>query len=230
MTPLLKENRTALIAGSTGQVGCDLLSLILERSRYSRITVLVRKPSKLYHPLVNEVVIHDFDDLDKHAESMIGDDVFLCLGTSSADLEQFEKVDFDYPKIIAQSAHVNGASQLLFVSALGANPYSKNLYLRTKGKIEQALETIGYSSMHIFRPAIIYGYKDKMRPIQRIARILSRYCVYFLPMSFSKYLSISSSSVAHMMMVASQANRIGTHYYESDQILDVARVDALYAK
>lgn len=214
--------RTALLAGATGQVGQVLMSTLLEQKIYQHIIILVRKPSGQHHPDVREVVIPDFNAIKNYSALLVADDVYLCLGTSSSNQSEFSKVDFQYPKDIAQIAFNNGASNLLFLSALGANAKSTNLYFQVKGRIEDALIAIGYASTNIFRPAVIFGSKDKSRPIQLMARIISRLLAPIIPAGLSKYLAISSHMVAQAMLSGALVSPRGVKYYESDQIRMIA--------
>ena len=216
------QNRTALIAGASGQVGCDLLELILKHRLYRRITVLVREPLKQKDTAINEVIVPNFDDLEKYAASLKGDDIFLCLGTSSTNPESFSRVDYDYPLSIARIAHANGASLVLFVSALGADPKSMNRYFRTKGKIELALEAIRYPSAHFFRPAILYGHKDRERPVQAAARVVTQLVGWLFLAKLAKYRAISSHNVATAMLRVAVMRQLGVYRYESDHIASIA--------
>ena len=56
------EPKTALIAGASGLVGSELLKVLLESSDYSMVNSLVRKPTGIKNPKLNEFIV-DFDKL-----------------------------------------------------------------------------------------------------------------------------------------------------------------------
>ena len=53
------------------------------------------------------------------------------------------RVDFEYVLNIAKKAFNNGAKSIAIVSAIGADKTSYNLYLKTKGNMENLVKKIG---------------------------------------------------------------------------------------
>jgi Predicted nucleoside-diphosphate-sugar epimerases len=52
--------KTALVAGSTGLIGSQLLALLLEDNRYAQVKAISRKPLSVSHPKLQNLVL-DFD-------------------------------------------------------------------------------------------------------------------------------------------------------------------------
>ena len=106
----MKNTKTALIAGSTGLVGRELLLLLIDDTSYDKIIALVRKETGYRHEKLIQVVT-DFNDLNNIAQHFVGvDDVFCCLGTTmknAGSKEAFKKVDFEYPVALAELAEKN---------------------------------------------------------------------------------------------------------------------------
>src|SRR5690349_16561563 len=121
------NSRTALLAGATGLIGSQLLPLLLASERYSKVTVIGRRPVTLTHPkLSNEVV--DFDKLSASINVLTVDDVFCCLGTTMSQAgsrEAFRKVDYEYPLALALLSYNQGAKQYSIVTAMGSNRESR---------------------------------------------------------------------------------------------------------
>ena len=94
MTP--DRRKIAVVAGSTGLVGREVLRILLESSSYEKVYSLVRKPSNYSNPKLEELVI-DYDQLPYAlAEIKSADEVFCCLGTTmkvAGSKEAFRKVD-----------------------------------------------------------------------------------------------------------------------------------------
>ncbi len=152
------EKRVALVAGSTGLIGSQLLELLLEDNGYSKVIALSRKPLSISHPKLENVVM-EANELKNHND-LKADDVFCCLGTTirqAKTKEAFRKVDFEYPVELARLLKVNGANQFLMVTALGADKHSKIFYNRVKGEVEDAISETGFTAIHIFRPSLLVG-------------------------------------------------------------------------
>ena len=160
-------NKTALIAGASGLTGGYLLNLLLESPEYSSVIAYVRKSSGLTHPKLKEIVV-DWETLQ---EPVAAEDIFCCLGTTikkAGSQEAFRRVDYNYPLQLAQLQYRGGSQQFLLVSAMGADAKSSIFYSRVKGELENALQSIGYKSLHIFRPSFIAGPRKESRTGEKI--------------------------------------------------------------
>ncbi len=118
--------KTALLFGSSGLVGGHLLNQLIKDTNYSKIKLFVRSVPEISDPKV-EVIKTDFNNLQNHKEDIIGDDCFVCIGTtkkSTPDKDDYRKVELDIPKEIAKIAKSNLVNSFIFVSALYANPKS----------------------------------------------------------------------------------------------------------
>ncbi len=127
--------KTALLAGSTGLIGNQLLTLLLASSHYEKVIALVRREIPK-HPKLEQLSV-EFDNLAEQVGRLKVDDVFCCLGTTMAKAgskEKFREVDFDYPHLLAKIAFSMGARQYLLVSSLGAAKESPILLQPGKGR------------------------------------------------------------------------------------------------
>src|SRR6267154_2386307 len=151
--------KTALLAGSTGLIGRQLLELLLKDDHYSNVIAISRKKLEITNPkLIN--VVCELSQLSNYSDELKADDVFCCLGTTmkvAKSKEKFRAVDFDAPVMLARIAKENGAKKFLLVSALGANKNSSIFYNQVKGEVEQAIQQIGVEACHIFRPSLLIG-------------------------------------------------------------------------
>jgi uncharacterized protein YbjT (DUF2867 family) len=164
----MEAQRHALVVGGTGLVGRELLGLLGDDSRYAHVTSLARREAAPRGKVETRVV--SFDQLD----SVIlpdADDAFCCLGTTrrkAGSDEAFRRVDFDYVVAFARAARRAGVTRFLLISAIGADPRSRTLYLRVKGDLEAAVEELGFPVLGIVRPSFIYGHRDERRPGESI--------------------------------------------------------------
>src|SRR5258708_24399269 len=132
--------RTALLAGATGLVGRELLSLLLASKHYGTVRVLVRRtPPDI--GVSAKLKIHQVDFARLPATLPRIDDAYIALGTTikiAGSEAAFRQVDFDYVLHVARAARAAGATRLAVGSALGAAAKSRIFYNRVKGEMEIA--------------------------------------------------------------------------------------------
>ncbi len=210
----------AIVAGSSGMVGTALLHELCAYTKYTEIRLLVRRSSGFIHAKVNEQVV-DLNDLQNAAGYIKGDVLFCCLGSTRKKTprkEDYYRIDHDYPLNLAHTGLQNGISQFHLVSSLGANPHSKNFYLRMKGETEADISRLPFSSVHIYRPSILTGNRQENRLAESISIGLMKCINPLLTGKWKKFRSISAEQVAKAMTTQSLKATPGVHIYESDEI------------
>jgi len=208
--------KTALLAGSTGLIGSQLLTLLLNSERYSRVIALTRHDLPA-HPKLTQIHA-DGQTLIAYVDQLGADDVFCCLGTTMAKAgskEKFHQVDFTYPVELATLALARGAKQFFVVSALGADKNSSIYYNQVKGELEDALKGMGYPSLHIFRPSLLLGNRSEGRAGEDSAKIVYKIFGFLIP---KKYKAIDSAKVARAMLQLAKQEKFGTHVHESKDL------------
>ncbi len=210
------ENRTALIAGSTGLIGGQLLELLLAGSEYSKVIALSRKPITISHPKLENIVVEANQIKDNNA--LKADDVFCCLGTTikqAKSKEAFRKIDLHYPLDLANQLKTNGASKFLLVSSLGAGKSSGIFYNQVKGEVEEAISVVGFDSFHILRPSLLIGPRKETRTGEEAAKVVYKVFGFLIP---AKYKGIESIKVARSMICFAQENKKGKFIHESGEL------------
>jgi len=209
--------KTALLAGTTGLIGGQLLELLLRDDRYSKVIAISRSPLPIAdQKLIN--VVSDFKNLFAHAEELKCDDVFCCLGTTiriAKTKEAFREVDFEYPLALAKITKAHGALQYLLVSALGANNKSGIFYNQVKGEVEEAISTTGFTSTHIFRPSLLVGPRAEHRSGEEAAKVFYKIFGFLIPL---QYKSIDSIRVARAMLAKAKEEVPGKFIHESKEL------------
>jgi uncharacterized protein YbjT (DUF2867 family) len=208
--------KTALIAGSTGLIGRQLLQLLLDSDRYSKVIALTRNDLPA-HPKL-EILKIEFERLTEWGNKLAADDVFCCLGTTMAKAgsrENFYQVDFFYPLLIAKTSQTRGAKQYMLVSALGADADSTIYYNRVKGEIEDAIRQVPFSTIHIFRPSLLLGPREEKRSGETAAKLFYRIFGFLIP---RKYKAIESVKVARAMLVQASSDQPGQFVHESGDL------------
>ncbi|MFN5227055.1 MAG: oxidoreductase [Bacteroidota bacterium] len=207
-------NKVAMIAGSSGLTGGFLLKMLLEAPEYREVIAYVRKPTRIQHPKLREVVM-DWEKLDAPVPA---DDVFCCLGTTikkAGSQEAFRRVDYEYPLHLAELQLEGGSQQFLLVSAIGADASSSIFYSRVKGELEDALKKLGYKSLHIFQPSFIAGPRKEKRVGERIGLAIFSFISPLFIGPLKKYAPIPAEHIARAMYRSAQKNIVGCTIYDS---------------
>ena len=200
-----------LIIGASGLVGGEILKTT--ESMGQEIVTLSRKKLISKNQDTEEIIIN-FDDLQLSDIPKVNH-VYIALGTELDTSELiyikksrrkgFRKVDYEYVTKIAKMAHGNGAESISVVSAVGANKSSRNLYLKTKGEMEEKIISIGYNKTVFAQPGHLLGKRllKKIRPevpiMEFVARILKPLMIGPLEdLKFIKASLVAKSMVKHM--------------------------------
>ena len=207
----------SIVLGSTGLIGKHLLSYLGEKDL--SVIAISRRPIDDIPKNVSPMII-DFDEFLDQGHLPDCKHIYICLGTTikkAGSKESFKKVDLDYCLGFAKKARESGATTISLVTSIGANADSKNFYLKTKGKLENEIKTMGFDSVNIFQPGLLLGNRDEIRPLE----FLGQYGSYLLNMALlgpaMKYRSIDAKRVARTM--ANTADIAGVHYFTYEDFL-----------
>ncbi len=157
--------KKAIVIGSTGLVGTQLIQLLLHSIDYSEIISLVRRPSGIIHPKLSEHCIY-FDKPETWENLIQGDVLFSAMGTTIAQAKTKEnqfKVDFTYQFNVAEIAAKKGVGKYVLISAAGANAKSVNFYSKMKGRLENAVQLLPFDVICIIRPGLLTGNRTEKR-------------------------------------------------------------------
>ena len=144
----------ALVIGATGATGRDLVEQLLADDAFESVEVFARRTVDWTHPKLTVHII-DFNQPATWEHLVTGDVLFSCLGTTlkvaGSQAAQW-KIDYDYQLDFAKAASMNGVSDYVLVSSLGASPQSKIFYSRMKGELDEAVQRLNFKRVFIFRP------------------------------------------------------------------------------
>lgn len=216
--------KKAIILGSSGLIGSNLLTLLVQHEGYESVTVFVRNKIELDHPKLKQIIT-DFKNLEHLKDEITGDVIFCCLGSTkkkTPDLDQYKKVDHDYPLYFAHEGLKNGIKSFHLVSALGANSKSSNFYTKMKGETEDALKAVEFDSTYIYQPSFLRGNRAENRPMEKIMLPIMSIVDLILFGPLKKYQSIEALDVAKAMLNESITNKRGIFVLESDKIKELA--------
>jgi uncharacterized protein YbjT (DUF2867 family) len=220
------DGKIALLAGASGLVGGFALGNLLEAPDVTRVVAVSRRP--LGHEnsrLANRIV--QFERMEAQLKGTNCDFAFCCLGTTrrKAGSEQaFRAVDVGCVLAFARAALAGGARRLVVISSVGADPDSKNFYLRTKGEMEQELEALGFEALDILQPSLLLSWRGEMRPLELLASAIMPLANPLLSGKYLAYRGISARVVGAAMLGAVRVARRGVQRYTYDALCSLARV------
>ncbi len=210
-------SKVALLAGSTGLIGGQLLELLLKESLYGKVIAISRKPLSVKSPkLIN--LVCELRDLDKHRDQLKADDIFCCLGTTikkAKSKEAFRAVDLDAPLLLAKISKELDAQKFLLVSSLGANKNSGVFYNKVKSEVEEAIKSVEFYRLDILRPSLLLGPRQEERSGEDAAKFFYKVFGFLVP---KKFKAIESATVANVMLQLAGIQQSGIFIHESDQI------------
>ena len=214
--------KTAVVFGSTGLIGGHLVNQLIQDNYYTKIKIFVRSQTSINNEKV-EVINIDFNNLGNHKNEIIGDDCFFCIGTTkqnSPNRNEYQKVELDIPKEIAQIAKANSVKSFIFISSIYANPNSSGNYVKFKGLVEEELKRLDFSKLGILRPSFLMGKRKENRVGEKIGILTFSVLSPLLFGPFKKMRPISSEIVAKAMIKIAKQN-LQKITFESDEIVEL---------
>jgi len=210
--------KTALVIGSTGLVGRQLVELLLGDPSFEKVVVFARRSCGLASPKIQEHVI-DFDRPEQWQHLVKGDVLFSALGTTlvkaGSKAVQY-KIDHGYQFQFAAAAARNSVPVYILVSSAGANPSSRFFYMRMKGELERDVKGLAFSSTIIIKPGPLHGKRVESRTGENIGVAVIR---FFNALGlFRKYKPIAGEEVAQAMINAYKNPKAGVTEFVLDQL------------
>lgn len=220
-----KPTRIALV-GATGLIGMSLIRLAVHRPDI-RIIAISRREVPLPPGARMEVLVADPAGWSDAIAAANADVLACALGTtwkkSGKDEAAFRAVDHDLVLACGQAARAAGLRQMIAVSSVGADPLSKNRYLRTKGEAEQALGRLGIPRLDILRPGLLRGSRGELRVGEKVAMLVSPLTDLLMQGNYRKYRSIRADTMAEAIVGLTREKMAGRFVFEHDAILRAAR-------
>lgn len=208
---------TAVIIGTTGAVGREIVNEILSGEYYDRIYILGRSSiSKLPEDSRLAKIIIDFDNIDFDMDILENADVFASLGTTLKIVgtkENQRKIDVDYTVNIAKVCEGKVRS-FNVVSAIGANSKSKNFYNSLKGELEDKLKEMNLGILRIFQTSLLISKREDGRFLEELFIKISPLFKILLKGRTKKYRPIEVSLLGKEIVRFAYENKSeGTYTY-----------------
>ena len=212
--------KTALVFGSSGLVGQQLVQQLIHNSAYEKIKLFVRKTPKIQNPKI-EIINTNFDNIEILYPEIKGDDCFFCIGTTkknSPDKTEYQRVELDLPKKIANLAKQKNIQSFIFISSGYANSKSSGDYLRFKGLVEEELISLNFNNLGILRPSFLLGNRKEKRIGEKIGIIIFQILSPLMVGPLKKMKPIDVKTVAGAMIKIAQS-KLNQTIFESDEIV-----------
>ncbi len=161
-----------ILFGATGMVGQGVLRECLKDPEIQNVLSIVRKASEPQNPKLKEIVHKDFFDFSSIKREFADCDAcFFCLGVSSAGMKEadYSRITYDITLAAAETL-VEQSPQMTFIYVSGSGTDStekgRSMWARVKGKTENALKSLCFKAVYLFRPGFIqplHGIKSKTK-------------------------------------------------------------------
>jgi len=198
----MNNEKTAIILGATGLTGGLLLKKLVNDDTYTTVKLFSRRALGFSSPKIKEFV-GDVLQLEQYKKDFTADEVFVCIGTTSAktrDRSVYHAIDYGIPVAAAKLAKENTIGTFVVMSSLGANPKSRIFYSRTKGEMEQAVLDQKIPYTYILRPSLILGQREERRFGESMGAVLLKMLQVFLQGNLKKYRAIEADFIAEAMI------------------------------
>jgi uncharacterized protein YbjT (DUF2867 family) len=170
----------AILFGATGMVGGGVLFKALDHKDIESVLVIGRRPCKMTHDKLKELIHQDFFDYSPIEEKLKGYNAcFFCLGVSSVGMNErdYTRITYDLTMQAATTlSKLNPAMTFCYVSGTGTDSteHGTMMWARVKGKTENDLKKLPFKSVYLFRPGLMKPIKGQknVKPIFKAAGLL----------------------------------------------------------
>jgi len=151
----------AVIFGATGMVGEGVLLETLSHDAVESVLVIGRRPCKITHKKLNELILHDFFDYSPVKEQLRGYQAcFFCLGISSIGMKEpeYRRITYDLTMHAARVlSELNPGMTFCYISGAGTDSSERGriMWARVKGKTENDLSKLPFKAVYAFRPGLM---------------------------------------------------------------------------
>ena len=218
--------RVALV-GATGLIGREVIA-VASAGDDVRILGIARREAALPPGARMEMFVSEPGKWGDVLDAVRPRALICALGTTwkkaGRDEAAFRAVDHDLVVATAEAARRAGVPNMVLVSAAGADPRSKSLYMRVKGETEAAVSRLGFKRLDILHPGLLRGERqDDLRLAERAALIAAPLIDPLLSGAWERYRSIDASVVAEAALGLALRRAGGRFTHDNDAMRRAAR-------
>jgi uncharacterized protein YbjT (DUF2867 family) len=166
---------SAVIVGSTGLVGSNILEILLSHPAFAHVSAYSRRKLPSESPKLETIEAKSSEEWAANFPQSASI-FFSGLGTTRGQAGSFEKqrkIDYDLNVALATSAKAAGVDTYVLISTKGASPTSSIPYSKMKGELDEAVKKMGFKHCVILRPGLLVGSRGDSRPAEFAARTVA---------------------------------------------------------
>jgi len=161
----------AVLVGSTGLVGSNILSILLSRPQtFPSVYAYTRKSLSNTGTSLKPIEVSDSSTWPSKFPASENPQIFFSgLGTTRAQAGGIDKqraIDYDLNYALAQEAKKAGVDTYVLISSTSASASSSIPYSQMKGQLEDDAIKLGFKHTVIIRPGLIVGERSDSRPAE----------------------------------------------------------------
>ena len=215
------------LVGATGLIGRRLIE-VSSAGDEARIVGIARREMTMPKGARVEMFVAEPAKWGEVLEAVRPPSLICALGTTwkkaGRDEAAFRAVDHDLVLATAKAARDAGIANMVLISSAGADPTSKNFYLRVKGQTEKELSKIGFKRLDILRPGLLRGRReDDMRPMEALGRFMSPLVDPLIPEKWAMYRSVDADLVAEAALGLALRKAAGRFTHDNEAMKRAAR-------
>jgi len=222
----MSEARRVLLVGATGLIGRTIIARSPDIDAV-QLQGLARREIPFPPGVRMELVLATSDEWPGIITQLEPDAVISALGTThkkAGSDSAFREVDHDLVLEVGKAAKAAGVKNFVQVSSVGADPFSRNTYLKVKGETEKDLKALKLRRLDILRPSLLRGRRQNdMRPMEKLGQIAAPVGDLFLHGSRTKYRSIKAIDVADAALACTMQKPAGQFVHEHESIMRLLR-------
>lgn len=215
------------LVGATGLIGRTLIQ-VTSAGEVARIVGIARREIEMPEGARMELFVAEPSKWGEVLAAVKPKALICALGTTwrkaGKSQEAFRAVDQDLIIDTARVAKAAGITNMVLISAAGANPASKNFYLQVKGETEALASKVGFKRLDILRPGLLRGERtDDFRFMERMALTLSLVIEPILPEKYAGFRVIEAEMVAEAALGLAMRKAAGRFTHDNEAMRRAAR-------
>ena len=223
----MSEPLRIAVVGASGLIGSTVIALCVGREDV-RLSAIARGELDLPPGARMEVFVAQPDKWGEVIEALRPTAIICALGTTWAkagkDEAAFRAVDQELVLAVARAAKAHGVERFVSISSVGADPHTKNFYLKVKGETDRELAKIGLGRLDVLRPGLLRGKRGGDRRIgEGLAMMASPLINPLLGGKWRQYRAIGAETVARAALYCAMRPAHGRFVHDHDAILRAAR-------
>ncbi|MEM7690261.1 MAG: NAD(P)H-binding protein [Pseudomonadota bacterium] len=215
------------LVGATGLIGRTLIQ-ISSAGEVARMVGIARREIDMPEGARMELFVAEPAKWGEVLAAVKPKALICALGTTwrkaGKSQEAFRAVDQDLVLETARVAKAAGITNMVLISAAGADPTSKTFYLQVKGETEALVSKVGFKRLDILRPGLLRGTRqDDFRFMERMALTFTPVIEGVLPEKYAAFKAIDALLVAEAALGLSLRRAAGRFTHDNDAMRRAAR-------